>query len=270
VTDHLRRDFAPISDAGWEKINEEATRTLKHFLAARALVEFSGPRGWAHSVEPVGRVRAEDSSPGEGVAAGIRESQPLVELRTPFELSISELDRVDRGAEDPDLDALIDAARRAAMAEDTLVFGGYTPAGIAGIGPASPHDPLTIPENYDHYPRVVARAVAALRREGVGGPYAIALGPRCYTGVIETTEHGGYPLLEHIKLILGGPVVWAPAVDGAVVISLRGGDYEIVCGQDLSIGYRAHSGDTVELYLEESVTLLIKDPRAALALKYPA
>jgi uncharacterized linocin/CFP29 family protein len=270
VTDHLRREFAPISDAAWEQINNEATRTLTHFLAARAMVEFSGPKGWAHSSEAVGRVRAADSSPGEGVSAGIRESQPLVELRTPFELSISELERVDRGAEDPNLDGLIDAARRAATAEDTLVFDGYAPAGITGIGPASPHEPLTIPDNYNHYPRAVARAVAALRREGVGGPYAIALGPRCYTGVIETTEHGGYPLLEHIKLILGGPVVWAPAVDGAVVISMRGGDYEIVCGQDLSIGYRAHSGDTVELYVEESVTLLINDPRAAVALKYPA
>ena len=270
MTDHLRRELAPISDAGWEQINEEATRTLKHFLAARALVEFAGPKGWAHSSESVGRVRVADSSPGEGVVAGIREPQPLVELRTPFELSISELDRAERGAQDPNLDALIDAARRAAIAEDTLVFDGYAPAGVAGIGPASPHDPLTIPENYDHYPRAVARAVAALRREGVGGPYAIALGPRCYTGVIETSEHGGYPLLEHLKLILGGPVVWAPSVDGALVISLRGGDYELVCGQDLSIGYREHSRDTVELYLEESVTLLINDPRAAVALRYPA
>ncbi len=60
------------------------------------------------------------------------------------------------------------------------------------------------------------------------GPYAIALGPRCYTGVVETTERGGYPVFEHLRMILGGPVVWAPAVDGAVVLSQRGGDFELV------------------------------------------
>ena len=64
---------------------------------------------------------------------------------------------------------------------------------------------------------------------------------------VETTELGGYPVLEHIRLILGGPVAWAPAVDGAAVVSLRGGDYELVCGQDFSIGYRSRSGAAIEL-----------------------
>jgi uncharacterized linocin/CFP29 family protein len=110
--------------------------------------------------------------------------------------------------------------------------------------------------------------VATLRAAGVGGPYAVALGARCYTGVIETTEHGGYPVLEHIRLITGGPIAWAPAVDGAAVVSLRGGDYELVCGQDFSIGYRAHSDVAVELYVEESVTFVVRDERAAVGLVY--
>ena len=171
MTDHLRR-VAPISDAGWEQINEEATRTLKHFLAARALVEFAGPKGWAHSSESVGRVRVADSSPGEGVVADPRTAAPRG-AATPFELSISELDRAERGAQDPNLDALIDAARRAAIAEDTLVFDGYAPAGVAGIGPVTAR-PADDPGELRPLPPAVARAVAALRREGVGGPYAIA------------------------------------------------------------------------------------------------
>jgi uncharacterized linocin/CFP29 family protein len=266
---HLRRELAPVSDAAWARIEEEAKRTLAHFLAGRALVDFSGPRGWDHAAEPLGRVRPAVPSPVEGVVADIREAQPLVELRAPFELSLLELDAVDRGAEDPDLAPLQEAARLIARAEDTAVFQGYEAAGIVGIGPASPHPPVMLSDDYNEYPGSVARAVAALRRAGVGGPYAIALGPRCYTGVIETTEHGGYPLLEHVKLILGGPLVWAPAVDGAVVLSTRGGDYELVCGQDLAIGYRTHGEESVTLYLEETVTLLIRDPRAAVALRYP-
>jgi uncharacterized linocin/CFP29 family protein len=268
--DHLRRDLAPISDATWAAIDAEAARTLSHFLAGRALVDFSGPRGWAHAAEPLGRLSPAVPSPVEGVVADVRTSQPLVELRCPFELPLAELDAIDRGAPDPDLTALQEAARLSALAEDRALFHGYEAAGILGIGPSSPHKPLDISDDYDDYAGVVARAVAALRRGGVGGPYAIALGPRCYTGVIETTEHGGYPLLEHVKLILGGPLVWAPGVDGAVVLSVRGGDYEVVCGQDFSIGYRSHDEDAVALYFEETVTLLIREPRAAIALRYPS
>jgi uncharacterized linocin/CFP29 family protein len=198
----------------------------------------------------------------------VRSVQPLLELRVPFELERAELDAVDRGARDPDLSALIDAARRAAMAEDGVVFGGLPGIGLAGIESSTPHEPLIISDDYDEYAQVVARAVAMLRREGVEGPYALALGPRCYTGVIETTEHGGYPLLEHVRLILGGPVVWAPTVDGAVVISTRGGDYRLVSGQDFAVGYSTHSESVVELYLEESLTVLVNDERAAAVLRY--
>jgi uncharacterized linocin/CFP29 family protein len=114
----------------------------------------------------------------------------------------------------------------------------------------------------------VARAVARLRQSGVEGPYGIALGPRCYTGVIETTHHGGYPVFEHVKMILGGPLIWAPAVDGAIVVSMRGGDFELVCGQDLSVGYLSHTADEVQLYIEESLTFVVRDERAAIALRY--
>jgi uncharacterized linocin/CFP29 family protein len=268
--DHLRRQLAPISDPAWEFIDQEAARTLRHFLAARALVDFTGPKGWEHAAEPLGTVRPVTPPLVGGVVTNARASQSLIELRAPFELPMLELEGVDRGGRDPDLSSLIEAARLAALAEDTAIFHGYPPAGIAGIEPSSTQDPLELSGDYDQYAGVVARAVASLRRSGVGGPYAIALGPRCYTGVIETTEHGGYPLLEHFKMILGGPVVWAPAVDGAVVLSIRGGDFEIVCGQDFSIGYRTHSLDSVELYLEETITLFVHEPRAAIALKYPA
>jgi len=43
--DHLHRELAPISDLAWEAIEAEATRTIRHFLAARALVGFTGPLG---------------------------------------------------------------------------------------------------------------------------------------------------------------------------------------------------------------------------------
>jgi uncharacterized linocin/CFP29 family protein len=138
-----------------------------------------------------------------------------------------------------------------------------------GIGDASPHDTFVLdPYDFSRYTPSVATAVATLKAAGVDGPYAIALGPRCYMGVIETTEHGGYPLLSHLRLILDGPVIWAPAVNGAVVLSQRGDDFELVVGEDFSVGYLAHDADTVTLYLEESITFVNKSPEAAVRLAY--
>lgn len=265
MTDRLRRDQAPLGEAAWGLIDDEAARALRHFLSARALVDFAGPRGWAHSAEPGGRVEPA-GSPVAGVELRTRVVRPLVESRTSFALSRSELDAVERGLSDPDLDAVTDAARRAAEAEDRCIFGGG-PGGADGIATASPHEAVTIGDDYSEYPRHVAAAIARLRRAGVEGPYGIALGDRCYTGVIETTERGGYPVLEHLRLILGGPVVWAPALDGALVISRRGGDYEMVSGADFAIGYSGCTATEVELYLEESFALVVHEARAAIALR---
>lgn len=262
MTDRLRRDQAPVTAAAWALVDEEAGRALRHFLAARALVDFTGPRGWSHSAEADGRVEA-IGSPVSGVEMKARVVRPLIEVRSRFSLSRAELDAVERGLEAPDLAAVTAAACRAAQAEDRSVFGGE-----AGIATVSPHEPVLISDDYSDYPRHVASAVAVLRRAGVEGPYAIALGERCYTGVIETTEHGGYPVLEHVRSILNGPVVWAPAVEGALVVSMRGGDYQFVSGADFAVGYSAHTDSEVELFLEESFTFKVHEPAAAVALSY--
>lgn len=264
---HLQREKAPLTDAVWAEIDEEAKRILEHFLAARRLLGFLGPKGWAHAAEPTGRVEDAGRLQDGAVEVRTRTVQPMVELRTPFELSRAALDVVDRGACDVDLDAVVAAARAAALAEDQMVFHGA--AGCPGLTGASPHTPVEISNDYEHYARFVAQGMALLQDAGVGGPYAIALGPRCYTGVIEESEMGGYPVLEHLRLILGGPVVRAQAVNGAVVLSLRGGDFELVSGQDLSIGYLDHDVETVRLYIEESVALRICAPEAAIHLAYP-
>jgi uncharacterized linocin/CFP29 family protein len=265
----LLRDKAPISDAAWSEIDEEAGETLRHFLAARKLVDFVGPKGWEHVGEPTGRTDALEALQGGAVTTRARRIQPMIELRAAFEVSRQELEAIDRGACDADLDPVRDAAKSLALAEDGLVFHGFAAGGVAGLTGATPLEPVPISNDYEHYPRFVAQAMGRLQDAGVGGPYAIALGPRCYTGVIEESEMGGYPVLEHLRLILGGPVVRAPAADGAVVVSLRGGDFEIVAGQDVSIGYLSHDDEHVRLYLEESITVRACTPEAAIHLRYP-
>ena len=63
--------------------------------------------------------------------------------------------------------------------------------------------------------------------------------------------------------------MWAPGLDGAVVVSLRGGDFLFESGQDLSVGYDHHDADAVRLYLEESFSFRVNAPEAAIALGAP-
>jgi uncharacterized linocin/CFP29 family protein len=265
----LNRSLAPVSDTAWAQIEAEAKRSLKTALAARKLVDFVGPLGWESSAVSLGRTERLDRAPRPRVEARLRTVQPLVELRTPFELLREELEAVARGAHDPDLDAVRIAAHEAALAEDRAVFHGYREAGIRGIAEGGAPGKCTISENYTEYPAVVAEAINRLRDAGVDGPYAIALGPRCYTGLTKTTS-GGFPVIEHVRRLLSGPIVWAPGVDGAVVLSLRGGDFELTVGQDFSIGYLDHTATTVTLYLQESMTFRVLSPEAGVPLTYAA
>jgi uncharacterized linocin/CFP29 family protein len=266
MTDHLLRGQAPISDAAWSAIDDEARSRLASALAARKLVDFVGPSGWEHSAVPLGRTIDVDS-PFDAVVAQQRTVLPLVELRVEFTLSRRELDSVDRGASDPDLSALDDAARELALAENHSVFHGFAAAGIVGLAEASSHDEVTLKGAADTYPGSVARAVDSLRKVGIAGPYGIAIAPDIYTRIVETTEHGGYPLFNHLQAILGGPVVWAPGVGCGVVVSLRGGDFRFESGQDIAIGYRAHDADDVSLYLEESFAFRVIEPDAVVGLR---
>jgi uncharacterized linocin/CFP29 family protein len=266
---HLLRSLAPISDAGWEELDTEASRQLKVSLAARKLVDFSGPHGWSYSCSNLGRTDRLGGSPTDGVSAAVRRVLPLVELRSDFSLSRQELADVDRGALDIDLDDLAQAARRIGLAENRAVFHGFEEGGITGIVQSSSHEPVPLGASFDSYPRDVAKAVELLLRCGVGGPYGLALGPDGYTGVIETTEHGGYPLFDHLRHILGGPIVWAPGVRGAIVVSLRGGDFLFASGQDLSLGYDRHDAERVHLYFEESFSFRVVTNEASVPMTPP-
>ncbi len=262
---HLLRSLAPISDGGWQLLDEEARQRLAPALAARKLVDFDGPHGWTQSASNIGRASPLATAPGEGVTGLQRRVLALVEARADFEVSRAELRDADRGAGDSDLGELDRAAHRMAVAENTAVFHGWKEA-ITGATQASPHDPVSLGGPVDRYPRAVAVAVDRLLDSGIAGPYALALGTDEHQLVIETAEHGGYPLREHLQRILDGPIVWAPGVRGAVLISQRGGDFLFESGQDVSIGYDSHDGKVVRLYLQESFSFQALTPEASVAL----
>ena len=197
---NLHRELAPVSEAAWAEIEEEASRTLKQFLAGRRVVDVHGPAGTALSAVGTGHLR-DIAAPAEGVIARQREVKALVELRVPFELDRQAIDDVERGATDSDWQPAKDAARRIAFAEDCAIFEGYQAAGIEGIRQGTSNPRMTLPADARDYPEAIAQALSQLRLVGVNGPYSVLLGADAYTALAETTDQG-YPVLQHIKRLV--------------------------------------------------------------------
>jgi uncharacterized linocin/CFP29 family protein len=261
---NLHRGLAPISDAAWSQIEEETTRTVKRYLAGRRVVDVPPPGGIALPGVATGHVRS-ISAPGEGIIAGRREVKPLVELRVPFELSRQAIDDVERGSNDSDWQPAKVAAKTLAFAEDGAIFNGYREAEIEGIREGSSNPIVTLPADVRDYPDAVAQALSQLRLVGVNGPYSVLLGADEYTALAETRDHG-YPVLEHVKRIVDGNLVWAPAIEGAFVLTTRGGDFELNIGQDVSIGYLSHTDSLVRLYLQETFVFRVLTGEASVVL----
>ena len=258
---NLYRELAPVSAAAWADIEEEAKRTFALHAAARKAVDVTGPDGLGLAGVGTGHLTAADP-PADGVTAALCEWRPVVELRVPFTLSRAEIDSVERGALDPDWQPVKDAAKKIAFAEDRAVFDGYRAARIEGVRASSSNTALALPGEARDYPDVVSKAVSQLRLAGVAGPYSLLLSADAYTAVSETTEHG-YPVREHLSRLLDGDIIWAPAIDGALLLSGRGDDYELRLGQDLAIGYLSHDAASVQLYFTESFTFAVYTTEAS-------
>jgi uncharacterized linocin/CFP29 family protein len=261
---NLHRELAPISDAAWAEIEEETSRTLKRYLAARRVVDVQGPGGVALSAIGTGHLHT-IKTPDNGILARQRDVNALVELRVPFELNRQQVDDVERGAEDSDWQPAKDAARLLAFAEDRAIFDGYAAAGIGGVREGTSNPVMTLPADVRGYPDVFAQALTQLRQVGVNGPYSVLLSADAYTKLSETSDHG-YPVMEHIKRMVDGEIIWAPAIAGAFVLTTRGGDFGFHIGQDISIGYWSHTDTSVRLYLQETFTFLLLTTEASVAI----
>jgi uncharacterized linocin/CFP29 family protein len=261
---NLHRELAPISDAAWADIEAEARRTFTRHVAARRVVDVIGPSGEALAAVGTGHLK-DLESPEAGVRARSRIAQPIVEFRVPFVVARQAVDDVERGAKDADWQPVKDAAKTMAFTEDRAVSAGFAAAGIPGLRASTSNPPFSLPSDERELPNVVAQALTSLRLAGVDGPYSLLLSAEAYTAVAESTDYG-YPILEHISRVLDGEIIWAPAIEGAFLLSTRGGDFELHLGQDLSIGYLSHDADHVELYFQESLTFIVQTAEAVVAI----
>jgi uncharacterized linocin/CFP29 family protein len=81
-----------------------------------------------------------------------------------------------------------------------------------------------------------------------------------WLNLVELSE--GYPVQKQIQEILGGKVIINHSNENTFLVSERGGDYELVLGQDITLGYDSHDTKNVKLYLTSSFTFRVLSPEA--------
>ena len=263
---HLLRSHAPITAEGWQRIDGEARDGSSPRWALGA-----SSTSWARTAgrlrrSNLGRVTALAGRPSDGVEARLRPVLPLVELVVPFEL--------DRARSSAQATAAPRTSTTARSTRPRSGWRGRERRRLPRLGGRRDHrDRRGEPARRA---RARGRPWAFRRARRDGGraaparrdrrPYGLALGEEMWSDVVEGSENGGYPLLRHLEQITDGPTVWTPGLREAVLLSLRGGDFLFESGQDISIGYRATTPPSVELYLEETFTFRVATPEAAIAL----
>ncbi len=264
----LRREHAPLVDGAWALIDEQVARILKGNLSVRGIVDFVGPLGLESAALNLGLVKTVPFDGIKGVQCGSRQVLPLAEVRVPFALAQAELDAVARGARAPDLAPAIAAAQKAAKFEERLAFFGAAELGMTGMLTDSPHKPRTLGSAAGDYVSMVEDAVHAIQSRGIGGPFHLVFGRTPYQ-VLAAGEDSGYPVRKRVMdLLEGGSLRWSPALEGGAVVSGRGGDYELTVGQDFAIGFTGMDGDSVNLYILETLAFRVLEPAAAVELKF--
>ena len=97
----------------------------------------------------------------------------------------------------------------------------------------------------------------------VGGAAAVAHGSARLTADLDIVYQR---TPDNINRLVNGDIIWAPAIDGAFVLTTRGGDFDLQLGTDVSIGYLSHDADSVQLYLQETLTFVNYTGEASVAL----
>jgi uncharacterized linocin/CFP29 family protein len=255
------RGSAPIAEDVWATLEADLKGALEQHLVGRRVVDFDGPHGLSLAAKSLGTL--ERMELGSGVHAGLRQSLPLLEIRVPFDLVRSALEERERGAPNLADEPGLVAARKLAELEDTAIFRGLEAAGIRGLAAASSHPRLAVGADVQSAMDAVARALLSLDEAAVNGPYAVVLGDSLYRRLAAASD---YPPLERLRKLVGARVLHSRIVSGGLVLSERGGDFQLTVGQDAAVGYASHDQERVALYVVESFTFLVSEPDAVVVL----
>jgi uncharacterized linocin/CFP29 family protein len=264
--DILRRSLAPISQDGWNEIEEQAKDVFYSVLTGRKFAEIDGPHGFSHAAVSTGRLEVPEGQDEKDVRYGINKVMPLMETRKSFKVNIWELDNAVRGAEDINLEEMEEAAKEIAEFEENAIYNGFDKACIKGLKNSSDHEQLEFPDNPEDILKTITTAINQMKESFIDGPDTLILGTEKWQKLM--ASGGGYPLYKRVEdLLNGGNIILNPYIKEGYLLNAEGGDFKLTLGQDLSIGYESHDEKEVKLFFTESFTFQVLDPAAVIAFK---
>jgi uncharacterized linocin/CFP29 family protein len=256
----LRRELAPISPQGWSEIDSVATKALSASLSGRKFVDVDGPHGLDYASVPLGRLTMPEKQSGTAVKYGVHQVLPLVETRADFSLPIWELDNLERGAKDLNLDAVIKASREIAAFEEKAIYDGFAAGAIVGLEQSVKSQRIQISLDMNAVVDAVSKGQEQMQKGGVGGPANLVVSPTLWEFLAHSVPGG--TLRSILESQIGGHVIYAALVKDALLVANRGGDAQLTVGQDFAIGYHDHTVDEVRLFITESFTFRVMAPEA--------
>lgn len=256
----LRRHLAPIEQGVWDFIDEEARDVLKQKLSGRKVVDTLGPKGRDFAAYNTGKSVKLDINAEDAVYT-MRNVLPIVEVEVPFELSLDEIEAYLRGAKDADIDNLVDAAKKVAKIENNALYYGLKDAGIEGLANISDNVKIEVSEETGFLTPITS-AIQAFKLESVEGPYNFVVGPYLF-GLLHKLDEKGYPLKKKIKDLIGGEIIFSEELgDQGLLLGTREDDFELIIGEDISIGFKAEKDNKLEFFFRESFTFKVNAPEA--------
>jgi len=256
----LKKKMAPLSSEMWKEIKDQAKSVLSTSRTIRKFADIDGPYGSDFATVSTGRLKVPRQKWKTGTNYGIREVLPLVEIRIPFELDLWELENIDKGAKDVELDNLDEALKSVVKLEENIIYKGLKDAGIKGLEESSKYPVEDLPDNPSDILKYIGALINRLQQNGVEGPYSLVLEENYWLELINLTD--GYPIIQQLKDLLEGQIIVNNNFDKSFLLSKRGGDYELTIGQDTSIGYDSHDDRNIKLYLTESFTFRVLSPES--------
>jgi uncharacterized linocin/CFP29 family protein len=259
--EYLNRKAATFDPALWEEIDTAATAAARELLTGRRFLEIEGPFGVGLTSVEVGEDGyCREPGPDEAGAVVSRAiSVPM--LKKNFGISIRRLEATRSMGQPLNLTAVQDAAEAVARREEEFIYYGNRDFGLDGLltsAGRNRHDGGDWKDTQQALDDVLA-AVNLLDGKGFGGPYALALSPPLYNGLFRRYEGTDMLQLEHLRRLCDAGVYKAH-IEGAVLVDPRLG--KLVIGQDLMAGYAGQDGIHHELYLCESLVLMLEEPGA--------
>ena len=247
----MHKNIAPVTDKAWDEINDTAKEALTSYLSARKSIVVKGPYGKDFGVVNEGRLSSEQSEYND-VSYGNFEVKPLTEARIEFSLNRWELDNIERGDDNIDLDALEEACSKIALFEENAIYNGVDNTSMNGLKNYTSNDIHDLGNSASEIARNISLAVSQLESSYAHAPFDLIVCPVTLAKIQSAID--GESLYETIEAIIGGNIILSKAMEGAVLVPHGDDDFQLIIGEDFNIGYVAHDIDKVRLYISESFT----------------